>query len=1153
MANWAILKTAISQLIKANNNQEITGPVLQNVLNNIITSVGENATFAGIAIPSTNPGVPDGPVFYLASKEGIYPNFGLTINFGESAVFKWQEDSWVKLTTGFATTALVDKHLPNSDLVSIADTRENTLISSSGALSETTQDAKVFVIDVSDYWTKEVYISTTKTTGESLFYAFYNSVDLSSSSYMPEGVALAGNSFSSVVSVPPGAVKLAVANIDNTFVDFKVVLLGVGGAPHDKVIPRISTLQADFSNLASTVEANKTEVESALEKKVNFDDKAPQLTSGFAGNLVGRGDALDSIIGFRTTAGIDSITDGAANIKRFKGNTVAWNQLAKTPHISHSGKYNSPYYRAYNATELSSVDISHKYLALYEIICTDSNNNRPDNLSVNLFVGTSLGNFNQSFVNVGRTNVFDAYFFNIEEPSYTSFGYFVRQGETQISDDISWYAYIQVHDLTLMFGSGNEPASLDDFYARIPATIGDACVPHSLLGTNVTALKTVGFNAWDEQWEVGGLSNGQPSNTNNQIRSKNYMRCLPNVEYCGTILNATDDNTLHIAWYDRAKEHITNANCTNRTVTSPKNAAYFKIQTEPGDSYGNVYKNDICVNLSHSGYRNGEYEAYKQYVRPIDISRIENIDGSQLFPYGLCRAGSVFDEITATKAIKRIGAVDLGVLTWTALQTSAIDDGRPNTRMSAKLNGIKPAEAADILGNLTCSKYVSRSSNEVFLKNKGISVERIGYTHLSLYDPEYTDPTEFKDAAQGIMLFYELETPIEVTLNEPINLDYEVSDFGTEEAIGENSAPIRADIVYQFNAVDKIRANSNIVKHKQDSLKHYTETDETVHIKVVSKSDDRQSSEIEITPTGTSVRGSSLNLGDVFRIIGAVFETLQVQSGINLAAKSLISSEIDPGELKVLHRGSPEGFIIRTVENPDNPSGRLLLEMLSTDGWDAYRYNFPPKSGEVVLKQDLVGLEPQIPLLYSDPNLDFGAAGNNVNCYGYIGTLAHLNVNGDDILIDSIGAYVREGNASPNQNVPVWCRLLKFIDNQWVIAYQSENSKAIGEVEPENLFTFKMVGKLTNSSLKPTDKIAIIYVSDENSEVGTASTQLGFKSISQSGGLQQPLTANSSGHSSWCPAMVFGYASMASGEAALKQDLEALARRVQVLETALAY
>ena len=59
MANWQILKAAIADVIKTNGNQEITGQVLQNVLNNIVSSIGENATFAGVATPETNPGTPD--------------------------------------------------------------------------------------------------------------------------------------------------------------------------------------------------------------------------------------------------------------------------------------------------------------------------------------------------------------------------------------------------------------------------------------------------------------------------------------------------------------------------------------------------------------------------------------------------------------------------------------------------------------------------------------------------------------------------------------------------------------------------------------------------------------------------------------------------------------------------------------------------------------------------------------------------------------------------------------------------------------------------------------------------------------------------------------------------------------------------------------
>lgn len=109
MANWSTLKAAIAGIIKPNGNQEITGQLLQNVLNNIVSSVGENATFAGIAVPSTSPGVPDGPVFYLATETGTYSNFNdISIGINEAAILQYADGAWVKKNTGFAPIGLVD-------------------------------------------------------------------------------------------------------------------------------------------------------------------------------------------------------------------------------------------------------------------------------------------------------------------------------------------------------------------------------------------------------------------------------------------------------------------------------------------------------------------------------------------------------------------------------------------------------------------------------------------------------------------------------------------------------------------------------------------------------------------------------------------------------------------------------------------------------------------------------------------------------------------------------------------------------------------------------------------------------------------------------------------------------------------------------------
>lgn len=95
MANWSNLKKAIQDVVKTNGNQEITGALLQQTLVSIVSSVGENATCAGVASPTTNPGVPDGPVFWFALDAGTYVNFGgavvpqgLTLLYNKSG--NWQ-------------------------------------------------------------------------------------------------------------------------------------------------------------------------------------------------------------------------------------------------------------------------------------------------------------------------------------------------------------------------------------------------------------------------------------------------------------------------------------------------------------------------------------------------------------------------------------------------------------------------------------------------------------------------------------------------------------------------------------------------------------------------------------------------------------------------------------------------------------------------------------------------------------------------------------------------------------------------------------------------------------------------------------------------------------------------------------------------------
>ena len=117
MGNWNDLKKSVAQVIRENGNQEITGQILQNALNTIISNVGQHATFVDIATPSTNPGTPDGNVFYIASQAGIYANFGgVSLDGQEVCVLQYNGTAWTAKSTGAATKTAITNTVNLTDL-----------------------------------------------------------------------------------------------------------------------------------------------------------------------------------------------------------------------------------------------------------------------------------------------------------------------------------------------------------------------------------------------------------------------------------------------------------------------------------------------------------------------------------------------------------------------------------------------------------------------------------------------------------------------------------------------------------------------------------------------------------------------------------------------------------------------------------------------------------------------------------------------------------------------------------------------------------------------------------------------------------------------------------------------------------------------------
>ena len=151
MSNYNSLKTAIDANIKQNGKQEITGPVLNSVLNAMVDTLGAGYQFAGIAVSDTNPGTPDAKVFYIANGKGAYTNFGGLDVTEDEVVVLYYDTEWHKVSTGIASQAKLSELQTTvgskQDTISDLDTIRSNAAKGATALQSYTETDPVYSAD----------------------------------------------------------------------------------------------------------------------------------------------------------------------------------------------------------------------------------------------------------------------------------------------------------------------------------------------------------------------------------------------------------------------------------------------------------------------------------------------------------------------------------------------------------------------------------------------------------------------------------------------------------------------------------------------------------------------------------------------------------------------------------------------------------------------------------------------------------------------------------------------------------------------------------------------------------------------------------------------------------------------------------------------
>ena len=521
---------------------------------------------------------------------------------------------------------------------------------------------------------------------------------------------------------------------------------------------------------------------SALETKAEIDGNYPNMTVGNAGQLVATVGIEDKApYLFRTSGGAADIGDRETDT--VVGGSVAWNQLIVPQSRSQSNgvtieKVNDSTMRVYgtplNGNAWQNLDQTAKTITGH-VYFVDKGSNSTDFGISNDTRGVVTGT-------TSRTTVGKA----TEEKNV----YVLVPVGTTVDESFS----PTMVDLTQMFGS-----TIADYIYTLESGAAGAGVawlkkycpkmfstyqPYNageLLSVKTSAHETVGFNAWDEEWEVGGIDSttGQNTTDSTRIRCKNYIPVLPDTTYCFSVAGTSQSKA--VFYYDANKGFISYGWTNSLTFSIPSGAYYIRFYLIP--QYGTTYNHDICINLHWDGERDGEYEPYVKHTYPLDsdleLRGIPKLDaGNNLYYDG----DTYQSDGTVTR---RYAAVDIGTLSW------SYSDSR--VAFNVAVSDIKQKSSSSDTSNMVCGLYVTEkpvsSASYASSKPNMTVFQQTGNATVFIRDERYTDAATFKTAMSGVYLVYELATPTTESAD-PFQNPQIVDDFGTESYADSRTIPV---------------------------------------------------------------------------------------------------------------------------------------------------------------------------------------------------------------------------------------------------------------------------------------------------------------------------------------------------------------------------
>lgn len=325
----------------------------------------------------------------------------------------------------------------------------------------------------------------------------------------------------------------------------------------------------------------------------------------------------------------------------------------------------------------------------------------------------------------------------------------------------------QIFDLTAMFGSGNEPSTVEEFEKIFPADY----YPYNageIISAGTEEVVEQGANLYygTDMLKVGSDDYEYIANS---YRCKS-IKLKPNTTYT---LSFNSDKTseiillMNVTTVVNAGQYFDfrKASHTQTYTTGDDGCLYVGVYA----GNGNVASADVVKRLSECKIMISEgdtptaYAPYHSNTHPIPEA-IRNLSG-----YGWS-AGTArnYVDYENKRYVQCVSSVDLGTLAWSY---------RPEQqRFYAIADSItgKFSESFGIVPNIIVAKYDAVCFNDITTKTDNMKVSAVKTTndYITIRNTAYTDATAFKQAMQGVILYYELATPIVTDISSLIPDDF---------------------------------------------------------------------------------------------------------------------------------------------------------------------------------------------------------------------------------------------------------------------------------------------------------------------------------------------------------------------------------------------